>query len=146
MTLIRPVDELKSISIRRRFGKNHEYGCGVYGFSDYGDLQPAGGIYRIQPVPTRKDFGKVAQYGCGVYGGISFGEVLLTDRRNIKERYYIPLQTMTPEKIASQTAFRSAILAWQALTPEQKAVYNKRAESRPMFGYNLFVREFMLAS
>ena len=144
MTLIRPVDELMSVSIRKRFGKNHEYGCGVYGFSDYGDFQPAGGIYRIQPLPNRKNFGNSAVYGCGVYGGTSYGESVLTNRRNIKCRYYIPTQNDKGKKLANEAKFRASIVAWKALSDEEKAVYNKRAIPHNYWGQQLFTREWML--
>ncbi|MFA5360330.1 MAG: hypothetical protein WC349_05275 [Patescibacteria group bacterium] len=54
-------------------------------------------------------------------------------------------KTITPAYIASQNKFAGAIPAWRALTAEQKAVYNNRAKRKLMYGYNLFIKEYMLS-
>lgn len=52
-------------------------------------------------------------------------------------------KTITSAYIASQNKFAGAIPAWRALTDEQRAVYNIRAKKKLMYGYNLFIREYM---
>jgi len=49
----------------------------------------------------------------------------------------------TPARLVCRSKFADAIVAWQNLTTEQKAVYNKRAIGRHKSGYNLFIKEFM---
>lgn len=51
----------------------------------------------------------------------------------------------TPARLARQEIFRQAVAAWQALTPEQKEIWNqdKRAADRALPGYDLFLSEFL---
>lgn len=54
-------------------------------------------------------------------------------------------KTITAAYIASQNKLASAVLAWQNLTIEQKSVYNIRAKTKKMYGYNIFIKEFILS-
>jgi len=49
---------------------------------------------------------------------------------------------LTPEFKAYTTKLRAAATAWQLLTESEKIKYRKRAIGRPLYGYNLFVREY----
>jgi len=60
-----------------------------------------------------------------------------------KEKFYVPYNPRTEPQQANRMKFASAVAAWQALTPEQKELYNKKAANLNMSGYNLFISEFM---
>lgn len=57
-------------------------------------------------------------------------------RKNYKRTY-------TPALIAHFAKFKSGSIAWKALTDEQRAVYNEKAKIKKVYGYNLFIKEFM---
>lgn len=61
-----------------------------------------------------------------------------------KLAFYPYVITHTETQTINRSKFATAVSAWQALTSEQKAVYNKRAVGRHYHGYQLFIREFML--
>jgi hypothetical protein len=68
-------------------------------------------------------------------------------RYNVKEKFYYPGSVNpldpSPEQIASQDKFAAAVLAWQNLTPAEKAVYNERGSKIGLPGYSLSIREYM---
>ena len=64
----------------------------------------------------------------------------------IKMRFQLTREeTATPARVANWTKFKNAITAWQALTDEQKKVYNDRAKGKPKTGNNIFISEYMLS-
>lgn len=73
--------------------------------------------------------------------------------RNCQEGY-IPVkmrfqktreETPTDARVANWNKFANAVSAWQALTDEQKAVYNERAKGTNKTGNNIFISEYMLS-
>ena len=64
----------------------------------------------------------------------------------VKMKFYGPTNPRTPAQEANRAKFAAAMVAWQALTPEEKGVYNKRAKKRSMFGWGLFIREYYQAN
>ena len=82
------------------------------------------------------------------YAHSSFGTYELQNCREGKistRRHFYNYNTdCTPARRARRLKFAAAVVAWKILTPEQKALYNKRAVGRHMSGYNLFIKEFML--
>jgi hypothetical protein len=54
-------------------------------------------------------------------------------------------ETATPARVANWSKFASAVASWQALTDEQKAVYNERAKGTSKTGNNIFISEYMLS-
>lgn len=63
----------------------------------------------------------------------------------VKEKFYVPTNPRTPAQQAWRDKYADSIVAWRALTSEQKEVYNVRARGKKMSGYNLFQKEFLLA-
>lgn len=118
MPVLYPIGNLKSIESRQKIGKPNQYGGGIYGDSLYGDESEIAGLYRVRH-----------------YNGKKYRE---------KMQFYPYVITHTAGQDVNRSKFADAVSAWQALTGEQKAVYNKRAIGRRMFGYHLFLREFML--
>jgi len=118
MSVQYPIKNLKSVLSRGKFGEENEYGGEVYGVFDYGWWNPASGIYRVRHYNNKKYKEKMNFYS------------------------YVITHTLVQD--ANRTKFASAVSAWQILTLSQKADYNKRAVGRHMFGYHLFLREYML--
>ena len=59
-------------------------------------------------------------------------------------KFYTPTNPRTVLQQANRNKFANAMSAWQALTTEQKKVWNDKAQKLPMRGYNLFIKNFML--
>lgn len=57
--------------------------------------------------------------------------------------FYTPTNPQTVPQQANRQKLTNAVTAWQALTPTQKAVYNKNAIGKEMSGYNLFLSEYL---
>ena len=68
------------------------------------------------------------------------------NRLNYDGDLYFTQKDYTSDSIPQQKirgVFKCSVVAWHALTPEQKQAYNDEAGDRPLTGYNLFVREFV---
>ena len=63
----------------------------------------------------------------------------------IRMKFYEPFNPQTIPQQANRGKFAAAVLAWQNLTQEQKAVYNSRAVGKHMSGYNIFIKQSMLS-
>jgi hypothetical protein len=64
--------------------------------------------------------------------------------QNVYEKYYVPYNPKTPEQQAWRGVFALAIESWQALTNEEKSVYNKLKYPTKMSGYNRFIHYYMI--
>jgi len=91
-------------------------GC-MFGWSKFGDWNPAAGIYQAVAVAGKQVIRKL--------------------------RFYWPKNPNTPEQIKNRGDLRDAVVAWQNLTDEQKEVYNESARGLPMSGFNLFVKSWL---
>jgi hypothetical protein len=120
MSVPHPIQNLKSVISRQKFGEMNGYGGEIYGVFEYGWFNFASGIYRVRH-----------------YLGKKYKE---------KMDFYTYVITHSEGQNVNRTKFADAVAAWQALTAEQKAVYKNRAVGRHMFGYHLFLREYMLAN
>jgi len=64
----------------------------------------------------------------------------------VKMRFQLTREeTPTEARVANWTKFAEAVAAWQALTDEQKKVYNDRAKGTSKTGNNIFISEYMLS-
>lgn len=61
-----------------------------------------------------------------------------------KTNFYQYKITHTQKQDDNRTKFKLGKNAWKALTDEQRAVYNERAEHLGFSGYCLFIKEYML--
>lgn len=60
-----------------------------------------------------------------------------------KMRYYVPSNPRTTLQQSNRQKFSDAVSAWHALTSEERALYNENAKGKGMFGFNLFISEYM---
>ena len=118
MSVPHPIKNLYSIQSRQKFAEMNGYGGEIYGVFEYGWWNLASGLYRV-----RHYLGKIYRE---------------------KMDFYTYVITHTEGQNVNRAKFASAVASWQSLTSEQKAVYNVRARGRHMFGYHLFLREYML--
>jgi len=63
----------------------------------------------------------------------------------IRMKFYAPPPSNTPAQKIWRDKYAAGVLAWQSLTTEQKAVYNERAKNKQFSGYNLYLRDCLLA-
>ena len=112
-------------TIRKRLGKDTgRFGLMHFGIYEYGAQNEIGLAHT------------------GVYQMRKCSEGIIP----VKMRFQITREeTPTAPRVANWTKFATGVAAWQALTTEQKSVYNERAKSLLMFGFNLFMREYMLS-
>lgn len=120
MVVVSPVEKGIGIQVRKKLGKPLEYGERIYGDYEYGDYTDKYGIYQVR---TRTGHQVVVQ-----------------------EKFYAPANPQTEAQQANRQKMTNGVAAWQALTPEQKEVYNKRAKYKHFSGYNLFLREYLLSN
>lgn len=52
----------------------------------------------------------------------------------------------TDDQLQSNQVFADAVAAWQSLTQEEKASYNRIAKRRQRQGYNFFISQYILAN
>jgi hypothetical protein len=60
-------------------------------------------------------------------------------------KFYQPSNQTQPKKVARQIVFASAISAWQALSLDEKKVYNKKASGKHYTGYCQFLHEYLIS-
>jgi hypothetical protein len=81
------------------------------------------------------------------YGHSSFG--IYCRRRTakgqyvVREKFYNERIPATPARLVCQSKFALAVAAWQGLTSEQKAVYNRNVSGRHMAGFNLYISNYL---
>lgn len=115
-----PDQKLKSHVSRQKIGRPNGYGRAIFGWSKYGEKNLYAGIYRV-----RHYLGKLYQE---------------------RMEFYPYVITHTDAQQPRRETFADAVSAWQALTTPQKNVYRQRAVGKHMFGYHLFLREYMLSN
>lgn len=103
------------------------------------------GAQRLLGFKIRKKLGKPGDpdpYNVlGIYQVRHYG----THTRVVKEKFYDPGPPTHPGQIVAQEKFAAGVLAWQGLTEEEKNEYNEEAKDLEMYGFNLFLREWMLS-
>lgn len=115
-----------NITIRKRLGLPNKCGWAVPGWSQCGDDNDFTGTYQ-QRRPRK---------GNGLLGPVIFGR-----QKNFVQKPYWPIQPASALRDAQQEKFKTALLAWQALTIEQKNVINTNATRRSKRGYDLFMSQ-----
>jgi hypothetical protein len=117
MVIVIAQDHTNSFEIRGRLGKPNELGATFCGWSVLGDYSPLAGLYQRRPRKTGQIF--------------------------VRMRDHIVPNPQTPAQQAWRAIFSSGVNAWQALTAEQKQVYNKKKWPRHMIGFSRFMREYL---
>ncbi len=140
--MLTPRDKLLSLEVRKRLGKPRIYGRSMYGFSEYG---------------LEDNFIFWTEYGASVYGRNSYANISqLTGiyqtrhsagrQETVLMNYYSPANPRSESQQTNRGKMASAVSAWQALTTEEKQVYNQKAFGKHMSGYNVFLKEYLLSN
>lgn len=111
-------------TLRKRMGKPNMFGWIMFGWSEFGDNNYASGVYQ-QRRNRHWD------------GGTHF----ISDKhpRNFIMKPAWPVQPPSEARDAQQVKFKTALLAWQALTISEKKVYNTIASRISRRGYDYFM-------
>jgi hypothetical protein len=117
MSIVGPFGALYSLSQVNKLGFPNCFGQIQFGWSRFGERNDYAGYYQMRPRPG--------------------GAIL------VKMRHYWPTYTNSPTQQNQRSTFRGGVQAWQALTLEQKAVYNNLKYPRYMSGFNRFMRKYM---
>lgn len=117
MTVVSPIEALRSTETRKKFGSPNGYGNIIFGFSFYGDDNIFAGIYRRRP--TRR--------------GVSI----------VKMRFYRPFVQRTEDQGIQRNKMIAAVSAWKALTDSQKNTYRQIANKKKRRGVDFFISQFL---
>jgi hypothetical protein len=128
------------------YGYKSTYANQMYGETDLSRDLIRTSIGRIQlGLEVRKSIGKRVIFRLRRGNGYFFSEAgkIYQD----KYKYFVPDSIYNIEGEASRSLFASAVAYWKnTLSDAEKKIYNQRANrSMKMSGYNLFIREVMLA-
>ncbi len=134
-----PKERFFDVGARGKFGQAWQYGEAIYSKALYANEE-----YELD----RNEYG-IPQLGSRIYGtndkrwGIWQLRHRLGKRVFIKEVFYIPSNPQTEAQQARRTVFANGMTAWGNLTKEQQKVYNGRANKLGLFGFNLYMREYL---
>jgi len=96
----------------------------------------SGGLGRIALGYTRLGF---YNWYCGIYQKkYYFGKPYIS-----RMKFYRPTNNQMETQQLWRGVLADGIIAWRALTSEQKKSFNKRAIGKTMSGYNLFLSEYL---
>ena len=141
MPEIHGVEKLLSAYPRGRFGRFRLYGTSQFGFTVYGEEDIICFPDRYDPLGQ----GRTPKLEPINFSGIYRSDNVTGKTKYYKEPYYITKNPRTVPQQANRQKYADGVLAWQALTTEQKAVYNISAKGKRMSGYNLFLKEYLLS-
>lgn len=126
MPFIKVCEKIPADTLRGRMGKPNQFGWIIFGWSEFGDSCPYSGVY--QQRRNRK------------WDGIG-GFIIGGEQKNFFQKPAWPCQPASAARDAQQAKFKTALLAWQSLTKEQKTVYNHIASKKSKRGYDYFMHE-----
>ena len=139
MIEVKGVDRLLSVGPTKSFGKPCEFGTLVLGYSEFG----AEDIYL-----------DLSGYGDSVFGVSEYGNRILLSgiyqtRKTTKgivyyrSSYFIPKNPRTENQQAWRQVFQEGAQQWQLLSDEQKKIWNEKAIGKNLYGYNLFLSDYL---
>ena len=124
MPFVEAPQSILGFTIKKRLGKPNMFGWLIPGWSEFGDDNIFTGMYQRRRGRT----------GNGKNEPVIFGKP-----KNFRQRPGWPSQPASALRDAQQDKFKTALLMWQALTDEQKQVYNTVATKISKRGYDYFM-------
>ena len=88
----------------------------------------------MRPTPNLRMVGKLGDRVYSYHNGVF-----------VSRPYYIPVQPGTPAQVARWEKFAAGVVAWQALTPEEKKVWRHKADQFNYEGFNRFMHYYLLS-
>jgi len=134
-----PKERFIDHGVRGKFGKAWQYGEAIYSKAHYANKEIEW---------DRNEYG-IPQYGWKIYGtddkrwGIWQLRHRLGKRIFVKQKFFIPSNPQTESQQARRTIFADGMTAWKALTAEQQKEYNNKANKLGIFGFNLFMKQYL---
>lgn len=110
-------ETLTTATIKGKVGKSGGYGLLRYGIAAHGYYTKQAGIWQDRMTHN----GKIP----------------------VKMRFYRPTNPASTPQEATRTKFAAGMAAWGALTGAERTAYTKRAKRRNMFGWGLFLRDYL---
>jgi len=107
------------VEIRGKLNVGSIHGLREYGLFDYGDDEDIAGIYQI-----RHSAGKAIQ---------------------VKMPFYSPTNPQTEAQQAWRALFATGVSNWQSLSESAKNEWRGKAKYKPLTGFNLYLRTWLLA-
>lgn len=130
MTKIIGIRKPYGMMIRKKFGDpKASVSGGYYGEANFGD----GGFGSTDPDPNAWFYGIYQQRRCK--DGI----------RCVQMKFYKPTNPNTFPQQVQRAKLATAVSVWQGLTEQEKQVYNRNALGKPLSGYQLFCKEYILS-
>ena len=124
MPFIGHFEKIPAFVIRKRLGRPNKCGWAICGWSQCGDINEYSGVYQQRRNRQWNGMG---------------GFIISQRQRNFIMKPAWPTQPASAARDAQQSKFITALQAWQALTNEQKSVYNTIASRRSRRGYVYFM-------
>jgi len=128
MPRIYGAEKLLSDKPHNRLGRFRMYGRGRYGDSRYGDDEIYVTIRKNNQVQISGIYHRNHAAGDEVYQRLP---------------YYFPRDPKSDPQKAQRQKMTDSVIAWHNLTSSEKEVYNERAKGKNLFGFNLFLSEYM---
>lgn len=125
-----PRGSMLALRMTKRLGAGSEYGFNDLGRSHYQEAVPMQGTYQRR-VSGYNQYGKSTKRKPRTYF--------------VQMRDCTPNNPRTVPQQANRNKFKDGMTAWGALSPEQKANYNKKAVKEGRYGVHLFMKEYMQA-
>ena len=119
MTVVSPIQACRSVAIRHQIGWPNGYGEAVAGFTYFGEDNLFYGVYQIR----KREKGYII----------------------VKEKFYRPPVMRTDPQGVQRDKMKAAMLAWQALTEEEKKVWRSSASRQSKRGCCVFVSKHILS-
>ena len=139
MAIKTPKERFLDLGVAGKFGQGYEYGEAIFAKAHYANEEIEW---------DRNEYG-IPLLGWRVYGtddkrwGIWQLRHRLGKRIFVKQKFYIPSNPRSVPQQAWRATFAAGMIAWGNLTTEQKKVYNGRANKLGIFGFNLFMKEYL---
>lgn len=141
MSTVTGVNKLFSIKAVKRFGRPREFGTSQLGFLWFG---------------AEDWYINLSEYGNQTYGVSEYANIVCLSGQYRKtwwdgksyitrDMFAVPKDPGDPVVLANRQKFKDGTIAWSVLTLAEKLVYNNNAIKLRLYGYNLFMREYLLS-
>jgi len=128
VAIVSPLESVAGMEVRGHFGRSLNVGRMRLGYNYVGADVPSFGIY------SRKVYGQ----------GVTLKPSKRGDRWGLSRMvFYRPTNPQTVPQQAWRAVFAEAISTWRGLTDLERASYSKKARTRGMSGYNLFISNWL---
>lgn len=128
MPFVTPLEGIPALRKQRKLGRPNMLGWHTLGFSELGDTNIFSAVYQMR---RRR---------------LNFWTRLLQltgNNENFMQKMSWPSNPQTEIQQANRAKFATALLAWQALTLEEKRGYNESAAKENRRGYDVFMSQWL---